>query len=281
MDATTEREMNDLYQRYNRYLHALRFAGLEGDELTTPIDMTKVDGERPKWPSGISAVQNLAGGFCGPCVVAGPQKLGKSLIALRSSIEAAEAGWRVFYFLGEGDNRMLSQRTANCLRSPFYEWPDWMTIRWTPRWIRPGFELGALRDYVYQTLDVEDERVLIVVDSINRMAKRIARTATSSSKYFRVLEELNDFAADLGQMTDGHVATMYVSETNRRGEALGMDIEYAAQSTLYVQPGERSDEVMLRLQCRHDPGGDLGVHYRRYSRCAFEPERLKIVGDSG
>ena len=236
-------------------------------EALSPMNVVEKH-QRQTWPSGIAAVDKLAGGFYGLAVVAGAQKLGKSIAGTRSMLEAAKDGWTVFCFHGENDSQTMGERFVNYFGSPFRTWPDWYE-RITMRRIGPTATLERIADFVADHLTENDENILILIDSANRLAKRIS--ANTKVGYFDALQRIVDWATEVVSLSKGSIGVMLISELNRAGKAVGMDIEYAASTTLYLRGEAVDDEVELQLVSRRTPGGKLGLYRRKYLRCEFVP----------
>ena len=220
-------------------------------------------------PSGIEAVDKLSGGFYDLAVIAGHYKLGKSLAALRSGLKAAESGWTVFYLDGENDPSTLRRRIINYFGCDFTQWPEWYADRFILRRFGPQATIEQIAVFASDRLTEADDRVVIVIDSVNRLAKRVS--SNKETPYFEALGNVVDWSQNVACLSGGKVAVLLVSELNRRGQATGLDVEYSASTILYVRGEPTSQEVELQLISRRTLGGNLGTYRRVYSRCAFEP----------
>lgn len=221
------------------------------------------------WPSGISSLDSRDGGFARLSVIAGAPKLGKSQLALRSALEAARAGWRVFYFDAENPDEELARRMTNYFSAgEIQDRPDWYLDRFTLLHLGASATLFDLSSYVAEHLCELDERALIVLDSANRLAKRIDARSPKSI-YFRALGQIVDWAAAVGSLSHGMVGVLLLWELNRKGEAVGMDVEYSADRLLYVRKEGRQKYVTLDFSCRSSEGGYLGAYRRDYTSLGF------------
>ena len=245
----------------------LRVFAFGADESISHVNVAE---DRPlhAWPSGVDAVDKLSGGFYDLTVIAGGYKLGKSLLALRSALKAAESGRTIFYLDGENDESTLRRRIVNYFGCDFTQWPDWYGEWFTLRRFSPQATVAKIADFVAERLTEADDKVLIVIDSANRLAKRIA--ANQKVRYFEALGGIVDWGQNVACLSRGTVGVLLVSELNRRGEATGQDIEYSASTLLFLHGDPTTPEVELKLMSRRTLGGKLGTHRRVYSRCAFE-----------
>jgi hypothetical protein len=211
---------------------------------------------------------DFRGGFTGLTVVAGHKKLGKSVVALRSALLAAASGWRVFYLDGENKPFIFAQRVKNFFGGASHtSWPDWMAERFTAIRMRQSMTMRHAAELVATRIVELDERVLIVVDSLNRLAKRRAR----GGSYFAQLQEIVDWSVTVTTESDGRCGVLLISELNRDGGAVGMDVEYASDVLLFLRDTNRPRSVSMELVSRAGPGGHLGDYVRNYAELRFDP----------
>jgi hypothetical protein len=263
------------HEELYRVRQILRVDGFGGGEPLVHVNVVK---DRPlyTWPSGIDAVDKLSGGFYDLTVVAGGYKLGKSLLALRSALEAAENGWTVLYLDGENDPGTLGRRIVNYFGCDFTRWPDWYVERFILRRFGPQATIEGVAVFAAGRITEADDKVLIVIDSANRLAKRVS--SNQKTPYFEALGGIVDWGQNVACLSRGTVGVLLVSELNRRGQATGLDVEYSASALLYLRGDPTEPEVELQLLSRRTLGGHLGTHRRIYSRCAFGPVSESCVG---
>lgn len=235
-------------------------------------DITRLVLDKPKpesvltWPSGVTSIDKRAGGFYGSTLIGGRQKIGKSMMALRSSLLAAEEGWSVAYFDGENDPDELARRAWNGF-GPELNMDLWQLMQFS----RP-VTLERIADEAAKTCEAEDSKFLVVIDSLNRLAKHMTRNDKRYSKgngYFRALEDICQWAQSCAMLSGGHIGVMMTAEQNRAGLIVGMDPEYTCQCIVYIRPSKVEGNVELDLISRRTRGGDLGEHVRRFDRCEF------------
>ena len=126
----------NFYEELEQRRLILTKLAFKGREQLSRMGVTE-QRKRLTWPSGIAKVDELAGGFYALSAVAGYQKIGKSLEGMRSGLEAAKAGWRVFCFHGENDAQTIGERLVNYFGGPYNTWPDWFRSRIVMRRINP------------------------------------------------------------------------------------------------------------------------------------------------
>jgi hypothetical protein len=250
----------------------LRTDAFAAQEQLPHLRVEPDDRGRPRWLSGISWLDMGQSGFTGVATLVGFPKLGKSMVCLRSALLAAEARWRVFYFDGENQSAVISSRIRNHFDVPYAQWPSWMEYQFHARHMSVSCTIEAIADHVAEMITEDDDRVLVVIDSINRLAKSMDLQAKRPGKYLNYLNAVVSWAAVCSSSSHGKIAFMLVSETNRAGSAVGMNVEFASDFVLYLRKGGGDHMVKLELLNRDGPGGDLGEYERDWSRCGlFEP----------
>lgn len=255
------------HQERQRILRSGGFGGERAMERTT----FGGDDEPPSWPSGLCPMTGRSVRFDGTVALCGMPKLGKSLIALGSSLEAAEEGWRVVYCDAENRAGIIARRLENWLGVGLAESPRWFAAQWAHHRITSAGTIEALAEYVSDQITQADDKVLIVIDSANRLAKRMAANPEYPMyrDYFACLGRITDWASTVTTLTRGRVAFLLISELNRKGGAAGLDIEYSAESLLMLTKADGQKRVELEWISRNSESDRLGEYRRMYDRCRF------------
>jgi predicted ATP-dependent serine protease len=254
----------------------LRSSGFGAGEAITHGRIIPDDRSQPTWPSGIEDIETKAGGFSGCTAIAGAPKLGKSMLALRSALLAAERGWTTFYFDGENAQQIIAQRVTNFFGRSYTDWPDWVAEHFRFRWLEDQATIFKLADHVAEHITERNDRVLVVIDSINRLAKGMDAMSERPglNTYFRHLNQITGWGSQVARHSRGEISVLLISELNRRGEATGQNIEYATDQILYLRKGDEPRRVKMELVSRATEGGDLGEYVRSYTRCGFFKQPL-------
>lgn len=256
LDDERNRQRHKHFERVLLYEAFGRFQTTVGLKRTGPV---------LHWPSGIAGVDRLAdGGFYLFSVVGGFEKLGKSMVALISSLMAARTGWRVYFCDGEDGQDLTCERVELFLQEDDEaSWPDWMgNFEYIE--FGPGENLQGLASIIVDNLAEVDQKVLVVINSINRLAK-YSVDSDKGTDYFRALRQIGAWAWSATRLTGGEISTLLVSEVNRAGGYLGQDVGYTADLLLKLEGGEGPREVKMDLKSRRTMGGDLGVYTRHYA----------------
>lgn len=254
-------------------LRASRYEGARPlEELNVGLMELELEEEQsPRWPSGILAWDNKSGGGYGFTAVSGKKKLGKTLIAIRASVMAAETGrWSVHYAYGENTAnqvRTLARRVLGPARCD--ELPAWME-NWRSFRFHYKHTIDALLSNVEERILPDHEQVLVVIDSINRLAR------CSNSDYLAALGRICRIVQTCAEESAGRISFLVLSETNQRGGMIGLDLEHSAGCLLFLRQHRDPGKVKMVLESRESEGGDLGEHLRDWEKCQFVTE-LAIV----
>jgi len=252
---------------------------------------TLAEGEQAmRWPSGIRDVENrmALGGFYGFSVITGKYKLGKSIAAFASAALAAESGLRVVYVDAELDAMQLTTRMQ---RFGGADWWAHNKSRFTIRMLMGPSSLQTLVDDIAAQLEPDTDRVLVVLDSISRVAERIEmhnRIATREKgnysraiDYWAALSMVTNWCAKVRRLAPTRIGVLVTSEENSHGTSKGQKIEYAGDMSLRVKGRANSDIVDLSVPFSREGGeGELGPYTREWRATRFVPvdRQLRLVG---
>lgn len=252
----------------------LRAMGDKKEHPLTSLDLDPMPARR--WPAGIAGIDGdvLMAGFYGLTAVCGGSKLGKSIVGYQSALQAACNGWRVIYVDAELDDWQANQRIRNATqRTPkefLYEHPNFV---WRQLFEQVSLET-LVRDIAGWVEDF-DETVLIVLDSIHRVAQKMVNKRTRID-FYDALHDLVNWALCARRMGKGRIGVMVMAERNKHGGTKGESLEYACDVLLKLK-GKPSDLVVdLDVELsREGGGGEKGRYVRDWSRCQFRvPERV-------
>lgn len=240
-------------------------------------------GNAPRWPSNLSFIDNMTGGFYGFSVCAGFPNLGKSTIALASAIEAAASlEWNVLFLNAELADEELGRRLDQYLavHPSAEDAVDHMRIVSVPR----GFRIEDIQIEA-QSICGDDRPILTVIDSINTCAQLMG------GNYLDSLRELCLFCMMSRRISRAAASFLVVSELNRGGQAKGMNLEYWADMVIRLTGGKQKGWIDIRLaKTRATQGEDakhkhVRVHHssrflREHEFAAMGSERLAVVGQN-
>jgi len=231
-----------------------------------------------RWPARIEGIDNDVAmeGFYGLSVVCGGTKLGKSVVAYQSALTAAMNGWRVVYIDAELDDFQACQRIQNATGKTVREWlAANPTFVW--RSVFMPLTLRGLVGGIARLIEDFDGKVLIVLDSINRIATKIENPKKRVS-YFDALHSLTSWLLAVRRLSWGRIGVLVTSEKNRRGGTKGEALEYACDVLLKIKgkPSDAWAELNVELS-REGGGGNLGKYVRNWKACRFmRPEHRDV-----
>lgn len=248
-----------------------RAAQITPSEPVVDQEITDPPGEPPpRFPTGLSELDEKTGGggYGMTCVAAGP-KCGKSMLALSCAIEAArdDVPWRVLYFNAELSRYEMANRVLRYLRQvPSQALANQLSLH--------SVELGITVPHVLECIGVrlglDDTNLLVVVDSLNRLVAQ-SQTIGTDTGYWQTMHMWTEFFRMAAKLSGGKVASVIVSEINTGGRAKGLDIEYAADLLVKIEPQEGDSEyfrVGVPL-ARSSAGGKLGLFLLDWERGRF------------
>lgn len=251
-------------------------------------DLTAPSGKCPRYPAGLESIDHVTGGFYGVTCLGGAPGVGKSLVALRSALEAAVAGWRVLYYDCELGARNFASRVMRVVRtepesfgpaiSNDCDGPDLQPSRWShfghrltdapfrPRDLTRLADLSAWVQDILELIHHFDQRVLIVLDSVNQAARMLSSQGTNEEGW-RLTRQIAELAREVRKETNGEVAWLLVAELNRQGTIAGKDLEYIADLDVRMQRGTETGFTSIRVAKGREGGeGDFGDYLRDWEQ---------------
>lgn len=246
--------------------------------LPSPIseqDMTRNTTQQPPhWPTGCNELDMMTRGGYSQAVIAGTAKLGKSMLAMGSAISAAMTGWKVAYLGGENsehDNRAMFDAylydESVVVKAEVLERFRLFNV------LDRGFSIAHCVSVLEDVLsdDVEISRLLIVIDSVNRIAELTGKPGESEARYFKIMNEWSDFFRRASWRSSGNVSSLLVSEMNQDHSTKGRRLEYAANLVIALE-SVKNEPDMARLSVSHSrstKAGSLGIFHRDWPTRRF------------
>lgn len=243
----------------------------------------------PRYRSRIERLDLRCGGFYGMTVIAGGPGVGKSELALGTAIEAAcpasdddpERGWRVFYLdaeLTEHEREDRFNHVAAGHPDPYacldrlHALPLGLGNA-HPDLVRPRIE-RKLEEHGYA-----DEKVLVICDSVNSLAKLQARG--SDQAYFTAVEDWLLWGKEAVRISEGSVAFLMIFEVSKSGGTRGSaSAEFWANLAVRMTAGREEHEVNIDVRKGRQGGrGPLGKYVLDWRRGLFLlPDDPRLTG---
>jgi KaiC/GvpD/RAD55 family RecA-like ATPase len=219
----------------------------------------------PAYRTGIESVDEITGGCQGMTVIAGSPKLGKSMVGVSTAVEAARDGWRVVYVNAELTRGSIVQRFKTYMGTSDPEVVRLIQIAN----VGPGLTMERFVDEVELLVDLEDDRILIVLDSINRIVD-LGVTSDGEHAYWGLLREWSNWAMTSRRVSEGRVAWCIVSELSAAGHVKGRSLEYTADLVIRLQDAGVPNTVNVDVPySRYSASGEAGDHTREFDRGRF------------
>lgn len=223
----------------------------------------------PRFPTGISKLDTLLdGGLYGVAAISGAPKVGKSMFAMAVALEAMRDGWLVIYANAEMTRATLTNRLlALC--------GGWIPIDLNESLIfytvQRGITLAALENRIRNSLNLDTQKLLVVLDSINTVAE-MSITSSGDANYWNALRDLGHLAMASRKSSEGKCSWLLVSEQNARGELKGLKLQYTADVVVSMKAAEAEGQVEISVPyARESRSGDVGRFMRKITNGRFEP----------
>lgn len=226
----------------------------------------------PRWSFGLQPLDAmLEGGGYGYTALVAADKVGKSMLAIGAAVEAARAGWRVVYLNAELSPYSFRKRlTGYCCGRPSARVCDQLAILTVLR----GMTTREIADELQVRVVPGDERVLIVFDSCDRIARM-------SSDYLRQKGRWSEFCRLIALHSGGAVSALAIHELGASGADRGQNAAYAADCVVQIRKTSDPEDVEIRvLASRDTAAGDLGLFWRDWRTGVFRPHRQSVGAPS-
>ena len=236
-----------------------------GHEIEMATADEVVTESSPSWPTGITAVDEMTGGAQGMTVIAGAPKLGKSMVGVSSAVEAARQGWRVVYVNAELTRSGIVKRFKSYMGEADHE----VVRRIQIANVGPGLSMARFADEVDAVVDHDDRKIMIVLDSINRIVD-LGVTADGENAYWSLLRSWSNWAMTSRRVSEGKIGWTIISELAAHGGVKGKTLEYTADLVVRMQDAGVPNTVNVDVPySRFSEGGEAGDHTREFSRGRF------------
>ena len=225
----------------------------------------------PRWPSGCDAINKAIGGGYGFTLFTGQPKMGKSLLAIAASCDTALTDqWSVVYINAEGSEENILKRFSNCIDG------DRAAMEVISRNLQilnvePGHTMEMVeREICEKAVQIDTERILIVVDSVNRC---VEYALSDGHDYFGELNRWQNWMMCSRRRLDQRISFLAVAELNSMNEVKGRNMAYAADLQVALTGEQNSDIVDINIPLRRDtPRPFLGPAVR-------DPHKGRFVTD--
>ena len=216
--------------------------------VLSPIEWTDANDpgtgvETIHWQTGCQAIDEKIRGGYGMTVIAGAPKVGKSLLAISSAIEAARSGWSVVYANAEMSLNHILERMRNYCGT--FDPAVGENLHLAQ--VGPGITIDKLYEEIErEAIEDDTDKLLIVLDSINRITDFSASGETEGS-YWQSLQDWSAWAMNSRRSTEGRISWLIVSELNQRGDVKGLNLQYTADLVIRMSASEAPDVAIIDI----------------------------------
>lgn len=219
----------------------------------------------PSYRTGIHAVDGMTGGAQGMTVVAGAPKLGKSMVGVSTAVEAARDGWRVIYVNAELTRSAIVKRFRAYMGRIDHDVVRQIQIAN----VGPGLTMQRFIEEVEGCVELDDHRMLIVLDSINRIVD-LGVDTDGEHAYWGLLRAWSNWAMTSRRISEGRISWMIISELAAAGHVKGRTLEYIADMVIRMQSAGIANTVNIDVpHSRFSASGEAGDHTRDFDRGRF------------
>ncbi len=218
-----------------------------------------------RWGSGIEALDVVTGGFYGNTILGGEAGVAKSILALGSSLLAAKAGFRVIYANCELMDGEIMRRVGGFLQAA----DDPCLSRWEFHNFYEECTFQGFANDVSEYVHFDDERVLVVVDSLNSFIRK-----QGGRDYFHHVDELVGWTETCVRKSAGKLCFLLISELNKGGGIKGETGEYVCALSVRMKHADKNpDAIDISTEKGREGGGyrSYGRYRINHKRCILEP----------
>ena len=217
----------------------------------------------PHWPTGCDAIDAITGGGYGMTIFGGMPKVGKSLLAISSAVCASRAGFSTVYCNAEMSPGHILERFHNYMRVPDKAVAENLHIAH----VGPGITIDKLYAEIKEhAITDQTEKILIVLDSINRIVDFGCSAEGNEDGYWRGLADWSAWAMNSRRATEGRISWAIVSELNSQGLIKGRNLEYTADCVVRMSSTGADDIVDIDIPySRATRAASVGAAYRDWS----------------
>lgn len=190
--------------------------------------------KEPTWPTGLEGGSGILPNFRGVTILTGAPSSGKSYLAIASSVQAALFGWDVLYLASEmGDRPLMERFTVYCDG----DLPSTLSVIS----VTFGASIEALVNLVAGK--VTERPLLVVMDSISSFIDQAAGQNPQDVHGIGPLKQWTMWAINVRRTTEGQIAFLVLSETNREGHTKGRFGDHKADLVVSMASDDKQKQI--------------------------------------
>lgn len=245
---------------------------------------------QPIYKSGLIA-SPLYTDWRGCVAISGEPSAGKSYVAISTAVDAALAGWDVFYLSAEMHQDIIRDRAARAVASAGMSDFDWRSpakrtiaitrakrVSLPERWHHIDVGIGVTVEMIVDMLaeQVTHRPTLVVFDSLSSFVDSMANESTGDAFGMGDLRHVTRWLVGTRKITHGHLAFVLLSELNKEGRAKGRFLDHRCDSAISMRsdPDQSLVKELAITKNWWGPTGSLGNF-----TLDWEMGRLVHIGD--
>jgi KaiC/GvpD/RAD55 family RecA-like ATPase len=234
----------------------------------------QIDDRQPLFKTGLAKAPFYTH-WRGCVAISGEPSTGKSYIAISTAIDAALAGWDVFYLSAEMHQDLIRDRAALAVASanvPDDLWRDQRTrtdvitaakrIRLPDTWNHLDVGIGVtIEDVVGMLAETITARpTLVVFDSLSSFVDAMDDGKGGDTFGMSALRHVTKWVVGTRKLSHGHIAFLLLSELNKEGVSKGRFLDHRCDTALSMtkDPDNESIKKIRIIKNWWGRTGDLG-----------------------
>jgi len=246
-----------------KLIYAFLHAETPDHEAVEEVELARSHEPTPRWPSTLDALDDPEnGGLYGLVIEGGSSGVGKTALAIASAVRFARECGKVIYINAELARSQVSIRLHRACEGIGVKSRELIGKgkRFRLLDVSGARSLSPIFERCVELIDETDPRVLVVVDTMNRIATELQIFSGSGDTfYWSTLSRLQAWCLAIRRKSEGLVSFILISELNRKGETKGAP-DPIADMVLNLTAGDGKDCVVIEVTKGREGGrGPLGA----------------------
>lgn len=220
----------------------------------------EIDERQPLFKTGL-ALAPFYRDWRGCVALSGEPSTGKSYIAISTAIDAALAGWDVFYLSAEMHQDLIRDRAARAVASARIMKPnDWRDqrkrtevitlakrVRLPDTWNHLDVGIGITIENVVQMLSetITARPTLVVFDSLSSFVDAMDDGKSGDTFGMSALRHVTKWVVGTRKLSHGHIAFLLLSELNKEGRAKGRFLDHRCDTAISVKKDPENENLKM------------------------------------
>jgi hypothetical protein len=249
------------------------------------------EGRQPLYRTGLTA-SPFYSQWRGCVAISGEPSAGKSYVAISTAVDAAIAGWDVYYLSCEMHQDLIRDRAARAVASHGMREHDFASqlrrtraiddakrVRLPETWNHIDVGLDVTVEMIVEMLadHVSHRPTLVVFDSLSSFVDSMCDPGTKGDTFGMAdLRHVTRWLVGTRKLTHGHLAFLLLSELNKEGRAKGRFLDHRCDTALSMKtdPEESRHKTIEITKNWWGMSGTLGTYFLDWElgRLVYQPE---------